>query len=172
MLPLIWPVLFCVLVLHWATTFDSVGGTSKSNCSHPSHDPIAPAIVAAASTKLPEPTLQKRKHFFCCTCAEPDFPEGCWRASPWDLGMFSCHPSSSTVRAFSNHSHCNSGDLAGSGNTSDCPDSPEVARDVKHIEINKEKPAGGMGIGRVISDASDASSDMEIRPADSRHHHG
>ncbi|KAI5369994.1 hypothetical protein Slin15195_G008720 [Septoria linicola] len=142
-------ILFCVLILHWATSFDSAGGTSKSNCSHPSHDPIAPSTVAAATMRLPEPTLQKREHFFSCTCAEPDFPEGCWRASPWDLGG-----------------------LAGSGHTSDCQDSPEVSRDVEHVEISEEKPPGGMGIGRVISDASDTSSDMEIRPANSQHHHG
>lgn len=71
------PVLFCVLVLHWATKFDSGGRTTSASCSHPSHDPVA----SAPPMQLPEPVAHKR--FGCFSSCEEDFPEGCWKAHPW-----------------------------------------------------------------------------------------
>lgn len=140
---LITAVLFCVLVLHWVTSFDGGGGTNKSSCSHPSHDPLAPSVVSAL--RVPETTLQRRKHFFSCSCEDSDFPEGSWRANPWDVG--------------------------GLAQPTSVLDDPNATNGVDPLQSQlggkekiEEKPEGHVEMTRVISDVSDASQDMEIRP--------
>ncbi|PPJ51808.1 hypothetical protein CBER1_09430 [Cercospora berteroae] len=136
-------ILFCVLVLHWVTSFDGGGGTNKSSCSHPSHDPLAPSVVSAL--RVPETTLQRRKHFFSCSCEDSDFPEGSWRANPWDVG--------------------------GLAQPTSVLDDPNATNGVNPLQSQigdkvgiEEKSEGQVEMTRVISDVSDASQDMEIRP--------
>ncbi|KAF7195278.1 hypothetical protein HII31_03484 [Pseudocercospora fuligena] len=77
-------ILFCVLVLHWATSFDSGGYTpnnSACSCSRNSRVGAVPIPV----TPYPEPALQRRRNPFRVFSCEEEFPEGCWKAHPWDV---------------------------------------------------------------------------------------
>ncbi|EME79176.1 uncharacterized protein MYCFIDRAFT_79705 [Pseudocercospora fijiensis CIRAD86] len=77
-------ILFCILVLHWATALDSGGYTpNNSNCSCSRNSRVG--AVSVPITPYPQPALQKRRNPFRIFNCEEDFPEGCWKAHPWDV---------------------------------------------------------------------------------------
>ncbi|KAM3419219.1 hypothetical protein BST61_g5160 [Cercospora zeina] len=137
-------ILFCVVVLHWVTSFDSSGKSAKSSCSHPSHAPLAPAVVSAL--RAPESTLQRRKHFFSCSCEDADFPEGSWRANPWDLGGLA-QPTSV---------------LDDPNATTGADQTQDQGGDNEKAE--GEKSEGQAEITKVVAEVSEASHDMDIQP--------
>ncbi|KAF2160584.1 hypothetical protein M409DRAFT_28970 [Zasmidium cellare ATCC 36951] len=142
-------ILFCVLVLHWATKFDSGGSTHNASCGHPSHDPIA----STPSTRLPEPVVHKRCNFF--THCEEDFPEGCLKHHPWEAAKVPHSHTCSTSPCKSQSDDIQSHDLRPT-NTQDSEEEqmgieralklltgpPREKKEVKEARVKEARAAG------------------------------
>ncbi|CAK3846741.1 ring finger domain [Lecanosticta acicola] len=86
-------ILFCGLVLHWVTAFDSNGSFPQAHGPRPACSCSAPgasnmtgstavgALVSNATCQVPDPVYAQRKQ----RCSDEDFPESCWKAHPWDM---------------------------------------------------------------------------------------
>ncbi|KXT18755.1 hypothetical protein AC579_2718 [Pseudocercospora musae] len=77
-------ILLCVLILHWATSLDTGGYTpNNSACSCSRNSRVGTILIPV--TPYPEPVLQRRRNPFRVFSCEEEFPEGCWKAHPWDV---------------------------------------------------------------------------------------
>ncbi|KAK4623036.1 uncharacterized protein CLAFUR5_07489 [Fulvia fulva] len=124
-------ILFCVLVLHWVTTFDSVGSThgdSTCSCSHASH---TTALSQQLPTiQVPEPVMSKRRKMFGIDDDLHGFPDECWKAHPWTFAK-----SMGSPVCDGHHAKCEGGEVMELGEDAITPvrDGGQVERGVLEV---------------------------------------